>query len=30
MISQSHKEIVEGYSISRGSYEDCLNYVEIL
>ena len=28
MISQSHKEIVEGYSISRGSYEDCLNYVE--
>ena len=28
MISQSHKEIVEGYSVSRGSYEDCLNYVE--
>ena len=27
MISQSHKEIVEGYSVSRGSYEDCLNYV---
>ena len=28
MINQSHKEIVEGYSVSRGSYEDCLNYVE--
>lgn len=28
MISQSHKEIVEEYSVSRGSYEDCLNYVE--
>lgn len=28
MRTQSHKEIVEGYSGSRGSYEDCLNYVE--
>ena len=28
MMNQSHKKIVDGYSISRGSYEDCLNYVE--
>lgn len=28
MRTQSHKEIVEEYSASRGSYEDCLNYVE--
>ena len=28
MRIQSHKEIVEEYSVSRGSYEDCLNYVE--
>ena len=28
MISQSHKEIVEEYSASRGSYEGCLDYVE--
>lgn len=28
MRTQSHKEIVEEYSVSRGSYEDCLNYVE--
>ncbi|MDU6316699.1 MAG: hypothetical protein E6578_01340 [Streptococcus mitis] len=28
MRSQSHKEIVEEYSVLRGSYEDCLNYVE--
>lgn len=28
MINQSHKKIVDGYSVSRGSYEDCLNYVE--
>ena len=28
MMNQSHKKIVDGYSVSRGSYEDCLNYVE--
>ena len=28
MMNQSHKKIVDGYSDSRGSYEDCLNYVE--
>ena len=28
MINQSHKKIIDGYSVSRGSYEDCLNYVE--
>ena len=28
MRTQSHKEIVEEYSALRGSYEDCLNYVE--
>lgn len=28
MRTQSHKEIVEEYSLSRGNYEDCLNYVE--
>lgn len=28
MVNQSHKKIVDGYSLSRGSYEDCLNYVE--
>jgi region found in relA / spoT proteins family protein len=27
-MNQSHKKIVDGYSVSRGSYEDCLNYVE--
>ena len=28
MRTQSHKKIIDGYSVSRGSYEDCLNYVE--
>ena len=28
MRTQSHKEIVEEYSASRGSYEACLKYVE--
>lgn len=28
MRTQSHKEIVEEYSASRGSYEGCLDYVE--
>ena len=28
MVNKSQKEIVEEYSDSRGSYEDCLNYVE--
>ncbi|MDG8743277.1 hypothetical protein OLC52_01075 [Streptococcus pneumoniae] len=28
MMTQSYKKIVDGYSDSQGSYEDCLNYVE--